>query len=88
MPNIEQDKTGDPKEEQLREIDARIAFLSNQEIHNNQGLERRPISLFILEALEFEREAVKRNLPNKGRGYQRLGIVKPAEIKKLFFFGT
>lgn len=82
--NIEQCKPGDPKEERLREIDARIASLVSEEVPNNEGLEGRPVSLFILEALEFERETVTRNLPNEGRGYQRLGVLKPTEIKKVF----
>ena len=82
--NIEQDKSVNPREERLKGIDTQIASLIRREVPNNQGLEGRPVSLFILEALEFLREAVTRNLPNEGRGYQRLGVVKPTEIQKVF----
>src|SRR5687767_8776099 len=82
--DIEQDKSVNLKEERLRGIDTQIASRISREVPDNQGLEGRPVSLFLLEALGFLREAVVSNLPNEGRGYQRLGVVKPSEIQKIF----
>src|SRR4051794_17632861 len=82
MSNIERGKPVSPEGERLRNIDDDITRVMRNDFSDDVRLEGRPQSLFHLEKLEFDREAVKRRLPHDGREWWRIGTGNPATIKK------